>query len=52
MNYKLNPEYERTVNIDPSAVKEEVADEAEDDDEDDDDEDDEDGYEDVKMEDS
>ncbi|KAG9699265.1 hypothetical protein KCU81_g3275, partial [Aureobasidium melanogenum] len=52
MNYRLNPEYERTVNIDPANVKEEVADEVEDDDEDDDDEDDEDGYEDVKMEDS
>ncbi len=33
MNYKLNPEYERTVNIDPTNVKEEVADEVDDDDE-------------------
>ncbi|OBW67767.1 MAG: U-box-domain-containing protein [Aureobasidium pullulans] len=49
MNYKLNPEYERTLNIDSNNVKEEVA--AEEDDDDDDDED-EDGYEDVKMEDS
>lgn len=51
MNYKLNPEYERTLNIDSNNVKEEVADEADEDDDDDDDEDEE-GYEDVKMEDS
>ncbi|KAI5249837.1 hypothetical protein E4T43_00414 [Aureobasidium subglaciale] len=56
MNYKLNPEYESSV--DPQKVKEEVANEVEeedddeDEDDDDDDDDDEDGYEDVKMEDS
>jgi transcription initiation factor TFIIF subunit beta len=48
MNYKLNPEYERSLNIDSTGVKEEVAEEGEDEDEDDDEGQDDD-FEDVKM---
>lgn len=53
MNYKLNPEYERSLNIDTSDVKEEAAEEGEgegDDYEDDDGADDD--FEDVKMDES
>ncbi|GAB7356218.1 hypothetical protein MBLNU459_g6796t1 [Dothideomycetes sp. NU459] len=50
MQYKLNPEYESSLNVDTSRVKEEAAAEGEsDDDMKDDDDGDEDDFEDVKM---
>lgn len=52
MQYRLNPEYERSLNIDDARVKEEAAHEDEADDDEDDDLDDEgDDFEDVKMDD-
>lgn len=49
MNYKLNPESERVLNLDPNGIKEEAAEEDDVDDDDDDDGGDDDDFEDVKM---